>query len=368
MINLRYHIVSITAVFLALAIGVVMGTSFLGKATVDQLKTQINRAERRIDATEKTNSRLTGEVKRLNQRDDAMRLQGPQLLAEHLTGEPVLIIASANVDRASLSSLQSSLEATASDFKGTLVVNAKLRLAGDDLAKMSDLLGLATVQLPRVRRILAARVATMLATAGQPVASGGGPPGTRGTTTTPRPVPPTAGTNPSITSTTINATQPGSPRTTTTTTTPTPAEGKQPALLTELRKGGWLSYRPPEAGSADDPLLTTHGYRFVIVSGAGAAVPDQDFLRPVVIDLGGTEPTPVVVASAAVGDDPETTRLLTVAAIRQLDPVSKNVSTVDDLESFDGDAAVVLALDDLNETHGHYGVGDGATSLLPPPP
>ena len=53
MINLRYHIVSIIAVFLALAIGVVMGTSFLGKATVDQLKTQISRAESRIDATEK---------------------------------------------------------------------------------------------------------------------------------------------------------------------------------------------------------------------------------------------------------------------------------------------------------------------------
>ena len=50
MINLRYHIVSITAVFLALGIGVVMGTSFLGKATVDQLKTQISRAESRIDA------------------------------------------------------------------------------------------------------------------------------------------------------------------------------------------------------------------------------------------------------------------------------------------------------------------------------
>ena len=59
MINIRYHIVSITAVFLALGIGVAMGSTFLGKATVDQLKTQISKAEKRIDATEKSlNSRL----------------------------------------------------------------------------------------------------------------------------------------------------------------------------------------------------------------------------------------------------------------------------------------------------------------------
>ena len=364
MINLRYHIVSITAVFLALAIGVVMGTSFLGKATVDQLKTQINRAERRIDATEKENSRLTTEVKRLDQRDDAMRLQGPQLLADHLTGKPVLIIASANLDRASLSALQASLEATAADFKGTLVVNAKLRLAGGDLAKMSDLLGLASATLPKVRRVLAARVATMLAAAGRPIApdGGGGAPGrsSTSTTTTRVPIPPTAGLSSTTTTTTTTAT-------TTATTTPAP-DNKQPEFLTQLRKGGWLSYQPPEAGSADDLLLTTRGYRFVFVAGVGAAVPDQDFLRPVVFDLGATEPAPVVVASAAVGDDPEATRLASVRAIRELDPVNKNVSTVDDLESFDGDAAVVLALDDLTEIHGHYGVGEGATSLLPPPP
>ena len=42
--------------------------------------------------------------------------------------------------------------------------------------------------------------------------------------------------------------------------------------------------------------------------------------------------------------------------------MNKNVSTVDDLESFDGDAAVVLALEDVPAVHGHYGVGDGATS------
>ena len=351
MINLRYHIVSITAVFLALAIGVVMGTSFLGKATVDQLKTQISKAERRIDATEKVNSRLTAEIKRLEDRNTAMRQQGPQLLAEHLTGDPVLIIASAGVDQQSLSSLQSTLEATAADFKGTLVVTPKMRLAGNDATKMADLLKLPSNDRTVVRRTLTARFAAMLATAGH--SSSVPPPITQPTTTT--------------STTTTSPFDPNTSTTTTTTTTPTSAVRKQPQLLTDLRDGGWLAYQPPQGGSADDQLLTTRGYRYVVVSGAGADVPDQEFILPVVTDLGSNEPTPMVVASAAVGDDPEQTRLAIVGAVRDSDPLNKNVSTVDDLESFDGDAAVVLALEDVPAVHGHYGVGDGATSLLPPP-
>jgi hypothetical protein len=42
MINLRYHIVSLTAVFLAIGIGLAFGSSFLDQATVDG----INLAER----------------------------------------------------------------------------------------------------------------------------------------------------------------------------------------------------------------------------------------------------------------------------------------------------------------------------------
>ncbi len=362
MINLRYHIVSITAVFLALAIGVVMGTSFLGKATVDQLKTQIGKAERRSDATEQVNARLTAEIKRLVERENAMRQQGPQLLAERLSGEPVLIIASAGVDRESLASLQSSLEATAAEFKGTLFVAGKLRLEGDDLTKMSDLLGLVSTERSRVRRTLTERVARMLIAAGRP-GSEDGTPSFRSTTTTA-----TTSFPSTIPSTPSPFTTAAPPRATTTTTTPIPVERPQPTLLTDLRAGGWLSFQPPADGSKNDLLLTTPGYRYVIVSGPDATVPDTQFLRPLVLDLAQSGPTPAVVASAAVAPDPETNRTVTVGPIRKDDVTKKNVSTVDDLESFDGDAAVVLALEELVEVHGHYGVGDGASSLLPPPP
>ena len=38
MINFRFHIVSLTAVFLALGIGLMLGTTFLDTATVDSLR------------------------------------------------------------------------------------------------------------------------------------------------------------------------------------------------------------------------------------------------------------------------------------------------------------------------------------------
>ena len=41
MINFRYHVVSLTAVFLALAIGLVVGTAALNGPVADSLKDQV---------------------------------------------------------------------------------------------------------------------------------------------------------------------------------------------------------------------------------------------------------------------------------------------------------------------------------------
>ena len=145
-------------------------------------------------------------------------------------------------------------------------------------------------------------------------------------------------------------------------------EHAQPALLTALRDGGWVAYQPPDGGTGDDLLLTTGGYRYVMVSGPDPAVPDSDFLLPTLQAMAAAGPTPVVVASAAVGANPERTRTAVVGPIRSDERLKKNVSTVDDLEQFGGLAAVVLAVGNLdNDVHGHYGFGDGATPLPPAP-
>ncbi len=49
MINFRYHIVSLIAVFLALGIGLVLGTTFLDDATIDGLERQLDGLENDLD-------------------------------------------------------------------------------------------------------------------------------------------------------------------------------------------------------------------------------------------------------------------------------------------------------------------------------
>jgi hypothetical protein len=54
-----------------------------------------------------------------------------------------------------------------------------------------------------------------------------------------------------------------------------------------------------------------------------------------------------------------------VSAIRDDTALSKQVSTVDDLDRTEGQVAAVLAVADLGRRVGHYGYGDGATSVVP---
>ena len=52
MISFRFHIVSLTAVLLALGIGLVLGTTFLDDATVNQLDVTLDDAARRTEVVE----------------------------------------------------------------------------------------------------------------------------------------------------------------------------------------------------------------------------------------------------------------------------------------------------------------------------
>ncbi|HZB78913.1 MAG TPA: copper transporter, partial [Actinomycetota bacterium] len=49
MIDFRYHLISIIAVFLALGIGILMGSLVLGENLVDQLERDLAGIERRND-------------------------------------------------------------------------------------------------------------------------------------------------------------------------------------------------------------------------------------------------------------------------------------------------------------------------------
>jgi len=88
-INFRYHVVSLTAVFLALAIGLVVGTAALNGPVADSLKAQVT-------ALNKDNSNKRDQVNQY--RDELNRTQefaaevAPALLNGKLTGRRVLLV------------------------------------------------------------------------------------------------------------------------------------------------------------------------------------------------------------------------------------------------------------------------------------
>lgn len=107
MIHFRYHLVSLIAVFLALAIGVAMGATVIDKAIVDALRVQVNSAERRADSIKRENDSLKNE-----RAQDASFLQSVSkaTIAGRLDGAHVQFIAAKGLDEASVSDLVKAVE------------------------------------------------------------------------------------------------------------------------------------------------------------------------------------------------------------------------------------------------------------------
>ena len=88
MINLRYHVVSLVAVFLALAIGIAVGASVINQGLVQQQEDQLATIERNLDAKNNSISQLRRQV---NAEQSYTKSAEPRLLAGHLAHSQVEI-------------------------------------------------------------------------------------------------------------------------------------------------------------------------------------------------------------------------------------------------------------------------------------
>ena len=89
MINFRYHVVSLTAVFLALAIGLVVGTAALNGPLSDNLKSQ-------VEALSGQNTQFRSQVSQLvaesNKNEQYANESAPLLLAGRLANHSVVVV------------------------------------------------------------------------------------------------------------------------------------------------------------------------------------------------------------------------------------------------------------------------------------
>ena len=327
MINLRYHVVSLTAVFLALAIGVAMGTGFLNKATVDTLKRQIRSAEGGIDEANARNEELRADLDRAERSDAALLEAGDLVVGGRLSDVAVLVVASEEVDDESLDRVRTLLVEADADLRGTLTVSDRLRVDAGDDPQLAELVGSASGNRAVVQSALTTAFAAALVEAAD---------------------------------------------------RPATSEQGTPDVVRDLIEANYVGFEAPDlSGRPDDgeepgePLtadtvLAGGGVRYLFVSGPDPRTPDADFLVPVLRTVAADGPAPVVLASAAVGDEAEETRTAVVGVVRGDPDLRDEISTVDDLERLGGLLSTVWALQDLDAgIRGHYGIGAGAQAETP---
>ncbi len=131
MINFRFHIASLIAVFLALALGVVMGSTVIDRAIVDGLRNQIDRVESNRDAEKARNDRLETER---NQLTLYTQQSAPWAVDGQLTDVSVAILAERGVDEELVKAQAELLAQAGATVPGILWLEAPWNLGGDGTA------------------------------------------------------------------------------------------------------------------------------------------------------------------------------------------------------------------------------------------
>ncbi len=306
MINFRYHVVSLTAVFLALAIGLVVGTAALNGPAVDALKDQVG-------GISKQNQQLRDQVNHFkteaNSQEQFAIDAAPIMLADKLKSRRVLVAALPSGGKY-VNDVVAMLQTGGAKVTGRVEIQDKFT----DPTNNAQLLDLATI-------------------ARQPGITEPATPNTDGVAT-----------STALLTAVLTDRLPALP------------EDQRRAVLSAYSGGGWIVVTGEVAGPAEAVVLVT-GAPYVDHDAAKrntAVVTIADQLRKV---------APLVVLSDAVGTDGNA-----VTAVRRDPTLTKTISTVDNVATPQGRVVAALALaEQLDRKTGHYGVGDGAASLMPKP-
>ncbi|MDQ4096125.1 MAG: copper transporter [Actinomycetota bacterium] len=310
LIDFRFFIIAIVAVFLSLGLGIVLGSGFIGDPI-------LRRVERNVETVLSDNEALEAEILDLEERIDEnlefMNAVEPVVLEGQLASEQVVLIQPEGADRALREGVQGAVEAADGRVASVLTLNNKLALedegAREDLATALE----SGLQQPgQLRNLFASELAMQLdelTDAARPRArrSGGD------------------------------------------------EELRAAEAIERLVNEGFLSIDGEE-----EAVPTDAG--FVILTGS----PDQPewAVQPVVETLAttlGGRRSPLVVAETS------DSTWGVVADLRLGDVAETPFSTVDNGETPAGRVAIALALDEAPEVTGHWGLDDGAAAPVPTP-
>lgn len=310
MINFRFHIVSIIAVFLALALGIVMGATVVNRAIVDRLNDRIDTVEANANKRKAESDQLRSEVGQLHGYIDSAK---DFAVAGRLDGVTVATIATRGVDDDPVKQTVGLAQRAGAQNLGILWLEEKFTLGDNDaLRQLGDILGRPADDAKTMREDAWSALATRLA-------SGGGSNGNSD-------------------------------------------------VLSALENGGFVKFETVgDQAGANFSLATFPGAnaRVLLIDGTNGKLAGNEVLAPLTNALVANR---VRVVAGEVFDEKDggPDRGSMLASIRKNDALTQSVSTVDDLDLTEGRVTAVLALSDMSRNVvGQYGFGAGAQKSIP---
>jgi hypothetical protein len=307
-VSFRFHLVSLVAVFMALGLGILAGTTVINRGIVAQL-------ERTTAGLEQTTKDLEADVVRLESEVETWDAYGEAtmdfVLGGRLDGQDLVVLTQDGTDDASIDGVLRALRMAIGDEEqgivGPFSVTTRMALGSEaDRTELAAILG----SDPAVdAETLQAEAADQLA---QRLALG--------------------------------------------------AEGDD--TLEELLAARFLVDEGPEISEAALTTVGGSGQAVVVLAGgpADSSLRPESFLVPLVADLAADGST--VVAGEPVNGQEEEPPFVT--ALRTDGEVSTRIATQDNVDQLPGQVGLVLALEDLlRGIPGHYGVKDGADGPIP---
>ena len=307
MINFRYHLASLIAVFLALGLGIVAGSTFVSPETVRAL----NNSLRRIDNSNRDLQTQNDALARTNR--DLLRYAEASrnlLVLGKLAGKPVVLVSFDTTPGSETSQMATTLVAAGARLEGTLSLSSNLALADDaSRGQAATVVGGGASGAEALQAALVRQVSDALS-------------------------------------------------------------GKTPGVLQRLIDAGLASQAPGVAGDAQQPPATiaTPGTAVVFLAPTqppAGAKPAPDLAKTIILPV--IRALSAAQAPVAVGEG-GSSPLPLLAQIRQ--DSSLRVVTVDTVDQPMGQAAVVLGLAQALTANawGASGSGPGASAPLPTPP
>lgn len=305
MISLRQHAISLVAVFLALAVGVVLGSGFVA----DTFGSSSDAQDKREQELRDENQQLTNNVNAANNFDTAI---AGRLLDGTLRDRPVLIVTTPGADEGDVAAVKDNLNKSGAVFNGQLALTDEF-VSDQNAEKIGSIIDQSIPAGSTLRTELT---------------DSGGRAGDL-----------------------LGLLLQLSPRD----AEPQVSGGDTDAGLAALKQGGFVDYADGAIEPAQLAIIVT-GNKFADDSGARGQVVAR---FAAAFSERGAGTVLVGRTGSAEGSSP-------IAVVRADPALNSQVSTVDNVDQATGRITTVLALaDELGNKQGAYGTGPGATAIAP---